>query len=116
MDSLHSLFFWNRLKALQSLCCVQKDLEEDGEGDEEENEAPEKENLKKTEEKIPLKALIFIPGPDGRNNPMAIRVIKYLFKGSVGSDLFDDTLDESMELLDDLVLVIQEDSIRIICT
>jgi hypothetical protein len=89
MDSLHSVFYWNRLRSLQSLC---------NQGDES------------------LNALVFIPGPDGRNNPMAVRVMKYLFKGSVGKDLFDDILDESMELLEDMVLVVQPDAISLICT
>jgi hypothetical protein len=87
MDSLHSIFYLNRLKSLQALC--------------------------KSEE-TPLSALAFIPGPDGRNNPMAVRVLKYLFKGSVGTDLFDDTLDQSMEQLEDVVLVVQPESVCII--
>eukprot|EP00981_Chlorochromonas_danica_P008896 scaffold2338_cov184-Ochromonas_danica.AAC.7 len=48
------------------------------------------------------KALLFIPGPDGRSNCGSIQLLKYLFKGAVGKDLLDDTLSEDLESLDDM--------------
>jgi hypothetical protein len=60
------------------------------------------------------KALLFIPGVDGRFNPGSINVIKYLFKGSVGKDLLDDTLSEGFELLEDIVVLIKESIVSIL--
>lgn len=94
MDSLHAIFYWNRLKLLQSIST----------------------SFTQGDEEIKLDALVFIPGPDGRNNSMAIRVLKYLFKGAIGADLFDDTLDNYYEALEDIILIIEEHSVRIIYT
>lgn len=60
------------------------------------------------------KALLFIPGPDGRSNSGSIQLFKYLFKGAVGKDLLDDTLSEDLESLDDMVLLVKESSVSII--
>lgn len=60
-----------------------------------------------------VSALVFIPGPDGRHNRGSFSVLKYLFQGSVGKDLFEGTFHESFECLEEIVLVIQELSVSI---
>lgn len=88
MSSFTKIFFLNRLRSLQWLCSD-------------------------TDEGYP-KALLFVPGQDGRNNPGSMNVLKYLFKGSVGKDLFDDTLESEWEALEDIVFLIKETSVSII--
>jgi hypothetical protein len=39
-------------------------------------------------------ALLFVPGQDGRGNKGSITVLKYLLRGSVGKELFDETLEQ----------------------
>ncbi len=90
MEKLALTYFWNRLKSLQWLCS------------EDDENAP--------------KALLIVPGPDGRNNASAIRLIKYLFKGSVGKDLFDDTLDTNYESLEDMILLIKQNTVSVLYT
>lgn len=60
------------------------------------------------------KALILIPGPDGRNNPGSVNILKYLFRGSVSKSLFDETLDGPFEVLEDIVIMIKETSLSIV--
>lgn len=60
------------------------------------------------------RALLFIPGPDGRNNPGSVNVLKYLFRSSVSKSLFDETLDGAFEVLEDIILMVKETSIYII--
>lgn len=60
------------------------------------------------------RALLFIPGPDGRNNPGSVNILKFLFRGSTGKSLFDETLDDTFEVLEDIVLMIKETSISVI--
>ena len=39
--------------------------------------------------------------------------MKYLFQGAVGRDLYEASLDDSLECLDEIVLLIQQDSVSI---
>lgn len=88
MSVLANTFFLNRLRALQWLCSD-------------------------TDEGCPT-ALLFIPGPDGRNNDGSMHVLKYLFKGSVGKDLYDETLETALEALEDMVFLVKETSVSIL--
>lgn len=88
MSLLANTFFLNRLRSLQWLCSD-------------------------TDEGYP-KALLFIPGPDGRNNDGSMHVLKYLFKGSVGKDLYDETIETALESLEDMVFLIKETSVSIL--
>jgi hypothetical protein len=58
-------------------------------------------------------ALVFIPGPDGRHNKGSFSILKYLFQGSVGKDIFEGTFDEPFECLEEIVLVVQELSVSV---
>ena len=60
-----------------------------------------------------VSALVFIPGPDGRHNKGSFSIMKYLFQGSVGKDIYEGTFDESFECLEEIVLVVQEASVSI---
>eukprot|EP01038_Epipyxis_sp_PR26KG_P009383 gene9383-12642_t len=60
------------------------------------------------------KSLLFIAGQDGRYNKGSMTVLKYLFRGSVSKDLFDETLESFLEPLEEMVLLIQKHSISII--
>ena len=82
--------FLNRLQALQRLCSGSDDSSPVG--------------------------LLFVPGPDGRNNRGSLTVLKYLFEGSVGKELFEGLLDDSLECLEEIVLLIQETSVSVIYT
>jgi hypothetical protein len=88
MSSLLQMFFLNRLRSLQWLCSD-------------------------TDEANP-RALLFIPGPDGRNNSSSVQLLKYLFTGSVGKALFDDTLESDLEALEDMVILIKENSVSLL--
>jgi hypothetical protein len=88
MELASLVLFLNRLRTLQWLCS------------DSDNNSP--------------KVLLFIPGPDGRFNSGSISLIKYLFCGSVGKDLQDDTLNEDMEALEDVVILIKQCSVSII--
>ena len=59
-------------------------------------------------------ALLFIAGPDGRNNKGSISVLKYLLRGSVSRELFDETMDEEYECLEELVLLVKPTSLTVI--
>ena len=50
------------------------------------------------------KALLFVAGQDGRYNKGSVTVLKYLLRGSVGKELFDETLDPQYEALEDIIL------------
>ena len=78
--------FLNRLRSLQSIC----DLAENGPN-----------------------ALLFINGGDGKNNKGTHSVLKYLFFGSVGKDLFDESSNDGIDNLDDIVLLIQASSVSV---
>lgn len=80
--------FLNRLRSLQYLCSDQ------------DTNCP--------------KALLVIPGPDGRFNAGSIHIIKYLFQGSIGKELKDDVLKEEFEDLEDLTLLIKEKTVSVI--
>ena len=58
-------------------------------------------------------ALLFINGGDGKNNKGTHSVLKYLFFGSVGKDLFDESSNDGIDNLDDLVLLIQRSSVSV---
>lgn len=87
-ETINTVYFLNRLRSIQWLCS-DKDAS-----------CP--------------KALLFIPGPDGRFNGGSVNLIKFLFKGSVGKDLQDETLNEDMDALEDMVLLIKESSVSVI--
>lgn len=57
-------------------------------------------------------ALLIIPGIDGRNNPNSMSLLKYIFGGSIGIELFDSLVVDN--LLDEMVLLIQRDSISVV--
>lgn len=59
-------------------------------------------------------ALLFVPGQDGRNNKGSITVLKYLLRGSVSKDLFDETLDASYEALEEIIFLIKQSSLTVI--
>jgi hypothetical protein len=60
------------------------------------------------------KALLFILGQDGRNNKGSITMFKYLFMGSVSSDLFDETLDSTFEQLEEVILLIDASTVSVV--
>lgn len=53
-------------------------------------------------------------GTDGRNNKGSISILKYLLLGSVGKDLFDETLDTIYESLEEIIILIKQSSFSII--
>ena len=61
-------------------------------------------------------SLLFISGPDGRNNKGSQTILKYLFDGSINKDLNDGVLDETLEILEECVLLIQESTLSIVYT
>jgi hypothetical protein len=70
------------------------------------------------DEKTKPTALLFVCGQDGRFNKGSMSVLKYLFRGGVGRDLFEggDTFnDPNDEPLEELVLFIKRNSVSIIC-
>ena len=58
-------------------------------------------------------ALVFVPGVDGKQNRGSLMIMKYLFQGSVGKDLYEASLDGSLDSLEESVLLIQESSVSI---
>ncbi len=60
------------------------------------------------------KALLFIPGQDGRYNKGSVTMLKYLFRGCVSKELFDETLDSRHEPLEDIVILVKRSSVSII--
>jgi len=81
--------FLNRLHALQSICDSSQDVD-----------AP--------------CALLIVSGADGKNNKGALSVLKYLFFGAVGKELYDDSGFEAMDDLDELVLLIQHTAVSVL--
>lgn len=61
-------------------------------------------------------ALLLVPGIDGRNNKDALVVLKYLFEGSCGRDLLEANLPDFLECLEEMVLLVQETSVSLLCT
>lgn len=61
-------------------------------------------------------ALLVVPGIDGRNNKDALVVLKYLFEGSCGRDLLEGNLPDFLESLEEVVLLVQESSLSLLCT
>lgn len=88
MNNLEKIYFVNRLAALQGLCS-------------------------ESDETFP-KALLFIPGPDGRNNVGSITTLKYLFFGATGKELFDDALDDEYAVLEDIIVLVKQSSLTIV--
>lgn len=88
METLDNINVLNRLSALQRLC-----------SDHDSN--------------FP-RALLFVVGQDGRNNKGSTSVLKYLFRGAIARDLFDDTLDENLQDLEELVILIKHTSVSVI--
>jgi len=60
--------------------------------------------------------LLFVPGPDGKNNTGSLNVLKYLFQGAVNRELLDGLLHEELECLEELVLLVQETSVSVVYT
>lgn len=90
MDSvIDKTNFLNRLSSLQKLC-----------SDHDHHNYPS--------------CLLFIPSSDGRYNKGSILLLKYLFIGAIGKDLFDDTLDANYEALEEMVILIKHTSVSII--
>jgi hypothetical protein len=87
-NSIEKSNFVNRLNALQRLCSD-------------------------TDNNFP-KALLFVAGQDGRYNKGSITLLKYLFRGCVSKELFDETLDSLHEPLEDIVILIKRSSVSII--
>lgn len=88
LDLLERSSFLNRISSLQRLCS-------------------------ENDKNFP-KALLFIPGQDGRNNKGSVTILKYLMRGSVSKDLTDETLDPAFEPLEELVLLIRQTSVSVI--
>lgn len=80
--------FTNRLSAVQKLCSD-------------------------TDPNFP-RALLFVPGQDGRYNRGSITLLKYLFKGCVSTELFDETLGSEDEILEDMVILVRESSLSVV--
>ena len=87
-NAIENCNFLNRLKALQRLCSD-------------------------TDPEFP-KALLFVAGQDGRCNRGSITLIKYLFRGCVSKELFDETLDADLEPLEDLIVLVKSNSLALI--
>jgi len=88
MNNLEKVYFINRLASLQALCS-------------------------ESDETFP-KAVMLIPGADGRNNASSITVLKYLFFGATGKDLFDDALDDAYAVLEDIVVLVKQTSLTVV--
>jgi hypothetical protein len=58
-------------------------------------------------------ALVFVPGLDGKQNKGSFMILKYLFQGAVGRDIYEASLDEALDCLEEIVLIIQESSVSI---
>lgn len=80
--------FLNRLSALQKLCSD-------------------------TDTNYPS-ALLFVAGPDGRNNKGSVTVLKYLLRGAVSKDLFDETIESEFQCLEEMVLLVKQSSLTVI--
>lgn len=85
-----SQYFLHRLKSLQSLCSSSSDQQD----------------------QLP-NSLLFVPGTDGRHNKGSLSLLKYLFQGSVGKDIYEGYLDDKYECLEEIVLLIQASSVSI---
>lgn len=88
LRQFEQLAFLNRLRSLQWMCS--------------------------DTDKISPKALLFVPGADGRHNSGSTYAIKYLFSNAVGKNLFDENFDGAFEILEDLVVLVKEFSVSII--
>ncbi|KAJ1439402.1 hypothetical protein B484DRAFT_177008 [Ochromonadaceae sp. CCMP2298] len=60
-------------------------------------------------------ALLFVPGQDGRGNKGSVTVLKYLL-GSVSRELFDETLEPAYEPLEDIILLVKQNSLSVVWT
>lgn len=58
--------------------------------------------------------LLFVPGPDGRNNKGSITALKYLFRGSVSKELFDETIDSAFEALEEVVFLVKQSTLTVV--
>lgn len=59
-------------------------------------------------------ALLFIVGPDGRNNKGSVTILKYLLRGSVSKDLFDETMEPEFEPLEEIILLVKQTSLSVV--
>lgn len=88
MNAIEELSTLNRLRSVQSLCS-------------------------ESDTRLP-KAIVCIPGIDGRNNSGSVNLLKYLFRNSYAKELFDGVFDESSSVLEECVLLIRRDSVSIL--
>ena len=61
-------------------------------------------------------SLLFVCGQDGRNNKGSLTILKYLFFEAVGKELLEGTLDAEYEPLEDLILLVQQNSVSVVWT
>ena len=59
-------------------------------------------------------ALLCVPGPDGRANKGSLIILKYLFQFAVGKDLFEGNLADQFECLEEIIMLVQENSLSLI--
>ena len=90
IDEIKNICFLNRLACLQRLCSG-------------------------TDSKFPV-GLLCICGQDGRNNKGSLAIMKYLLLESVGKDLIEGTVDVENEDLEDLIILIQQNSVSVVWT
>ena len=96
--------FLNRLRSLQNLCSTG--------------------NNNNTTTGTKPQGLLFINGPDGKNNRGTQTILKYLFCGAVGKDLYEggsnvstgyiDENNDDNDDLDEIVLFIQKNSVSVL--
>jgi hypothetical protein len=96
MGIFSNAIFLNRLRLLQSLI------------------TPFQPKSTSYDHNIP-EAILIIPGVDGRNNKEAIKLLKYLFEGATGDELFAGGSGSSLEndCLEETIFLIKEDSISV---
>jgi hypothetical protein len=62
------------------------------------------------------RALLCVPGPDGRGNKGSLMILKYLFQFSCGKDLFEGNMEDRYESLEEMVMLIQDNCVSVIVT
>ena len=50
-------------------------------------------------------ALLFVPGPDGRNNKGSLIMLKYVLLGAIGKELLEGVIDSFYECIEESILV-----------
>ncbi len=59
--------------------------------------------------------LVFVPGLDGKGNKGSLMIMKYLFQGACGKELYDGILDDDFEPIEEIILVVQFNCVSIFC-